>query len=224
MSALSAAASDKDGDTIKALRAAIEQARNWIAEHPDRRPISAGRMVAILTNALAAAPEPPEVEQPQDTAYREAVSLAKCLFRKHFAHEEDYASGRVVWEPCDTTVGVISQIDNMVCGLVRQQPQVEQEPVNWRELCRKLYIELFHCDQQMTSTMDDEGDPMWVQGATVREALENAKTALESTRPQPPRQPLTEDEINTIWRNSTHMTIVEVVRAIEAAHGIGGEK
>ncbi len=43
------------------------------------------------------------------------------------------------------------------------------------------------------------------------------------THPQPPRQPLTDDEINTIWRNSTHMTIVEVVRAIEAAHGIGNE-
>ena len=65
MSAFAAAAQDEDGDTISALRAAIEQARTWIAEHPDRRPVSAGRMVAILTNALAAAPQPPVVKQPQ---------------------------------------------------------------------------------------------------------------------------------------------------------------
>ena len=42
--------------------------------------------------------------------------------------------------------------------------------------------------------------------------------------PQTKRQPLTDDEINTIWRNSTHMTIVEVVRDIEAAHGIKEQK
>lgn len=62
MSAFAAAAQDEDGDTIATLRAAIEQARDWIAEHPDRRPISAGRVVAILTNALGAAPQPPVVE------------------------------------------------------------------------------------------------------------------------------------------------------------------
>jgi hypothetical protein len=60
----------------------------------------------------------------QDTlAYREAASLAKWLFNKHFAHEDHYASGRVVWGLCDTTAGVISQIDNMVCKLVREQEQ-----------------------------------------------------------------------------------------------------
>jgi hypothetical protein len=52
-----------------------------------------------------------------ELAYREAVSLATWLFKKHFAHEEHYASGRVVWGPCDTTAGVISQIDNMIAGL-----------------------------------------------------------------------------------------------------------
>jgi hypothetical protein len=64
--------------------------------------------------------------QPTEPAYTEAVSLATALFKKHFAHEEHYASGRIVWEPCDTTAGVISQIDNMVSGLI--QPAVRQEP------------------------------------------------------------------------------------------------
>jgi len=68
--------------------------------------------------------------QQDDFAYREAVSLAKAIFTKHFAHEEHYASGRIVWEPLDTTAGVISQIDNMTCQLVappQRQPLTDGE-------------------------------------------------------------------------------------------------
>lgn len=54
-----------------------------------------------------------------DPAYSEACSLATALFEKHYRQEPDYASGRVVWSLCDTTAGVISQIDNMVSGLAR---------------------------------------------------------------------------------------------------------
>ena len=61
-------------------------------------------------------------------AYREAAQLAKWLFKTHYAQEEHYASGRVVWGLCDTTAGVISQIDNMVCKLVLPK-ELEQEPM-----------------------------------------------------------------------------------------------
>ncbi|HVM91355.1 MAG TPA: hypothetical protein VMT67_01015 [Terriglobales bacterium] len=54
---------------------------------------------------------------------------------------------------------------------------------NWRELSRRLYVELFHCDQQMCSTFDEDGEPYWFQGATVRDVLADAKAALESTPP-----------------------------------------
>jgi hypothetical protein len=67
----------------------------------------------------------------QEPAYAEAVSLATALFKKHFAHEEHYASGHVVWVPCDTTAGVISQIDNMVSGLV--QPTTESKSNHQRK-------------------------------------------------------------------------------------------
>ena len=105
-------------DTITLPRSVVEQAISTIVEleYSNSTAVS-DKMARDSKAALRAA-----LEQPQDIAYHEAVSLAKWLFRKHFAHEEDYASGRVVWEPCDTTVGVISQIENMVCGLVRQQP------------------------------------------------------------------------------------------------------
>ncbi len=52
-------------------------------------------------------------------AFREAKSLAEALFRIHYAHEPEYAAGWIKWEPLDTTAGIITQIDNMVSGLVR---------------------------------------------------------------------------------------------------------
>lgn len=55
--------------------------------------------------------------------YRAVCDLADDLFYKHFRHEPDYASGQIEWSLCDTTEGVISQIDNMVCGLVQPSTQ-----------------------------------------------------------------------------------------------------
>ena len=46
-----------------------------------------------------------------DVSYREASALAIFLVKKHFSDNEDFFL-------CDSTSGVISQIDNMVCGLV----------------------------------------------------------------------------------------------------------
>lgn len=57
-------------------------------------------------------------------------------------------------------------------------------PQGWRELCRRLYVELFHCDQQMRNTLR-RGKPIWEQGATVRDVLADAKSALAAA-PQPP--------------------------------------
>lgn len=47
-----------------------------------------------------------------------------------------------------------------------------------RELCRRLYVELYHCDKQMTSTLDDEGEQLWKTGKTVSDVLADAKQAL----------------------------------------------
>lgn len=66
-------------------------------------------------------PQPPAGQQDRgeapDAAYSYAAQLATSLFKKHFAGDEDYVSGRVVWGLSDTTVGVLTQIDNMVSGL-----------------------------------------------------------------------------------------------------------
>lgn len=58
-------------------------------------------------------------------AKREADYLAKSLFRQFYSQNEDYASGRVTWELCNTPAGVITQIDNMVAGIIRKQIEAE---------------------------------------------------------------------------------------------------
>ena len=86
---------------------------------------------------------------------------------------------------------------------VVEQPQGEQEPVAWIEnIGGGVSYNPYH--------------------EAARKLPDGVRFDLY-THPQPKREPLTEMEINTIWRNSTHRTTVEVVRAIEAVHGIGGE-
>ena len=87
---------------------------------------------ACIAELLEAAPERKPVLQKQDTAYNEAKSLAEFLFEKHYAQDEDYASGKIVWGVCDNTAGIISQIDNMVCGLVL--PAQERKPLTSAQL------------------------------------------------------------------------------------------
>ena len=102
------------------------------AEWPTNEMIDAGRKAAasqgrllgsgqslwhVFRAMIAAAPAQPAAQP--DPAYSAACNLATALFKKHFAHLPDFASGQAVWSLCDSTAGVISQIDNMVSGLVQ---------------------------------------------------------------------------------------------------------
>ena len=79
-----------------------------------------------------------------DPAYSEACNLATALFKKHFAHLPDFASGQAVWGLCGSTSGVISQIDNMVAGLVQppttspQADSVQEDAALWHWLAEYL--------------------------------------------------------------------------------------
>lgn len=145
--ALSAAASDEDGDTIKVLRAAIEQARDWIAEHPDRRPVSAGRMVATLTNALAAAPQPPVVEQGSGVLNQCDGCMQGAPLRGIFHTDESGKSfmtcqKRKYTHPqnlnCKSTQARLATL----WGYVKPQPKREPLPDEW---IRMIYDE---CDAE----------------------------------------------------------------------------
>ena len=65
-----------------------------------------------------------QAEPISDAAYKEAASLAMCIFKLHYATDPDYATGQVTFSLCDSTAGVISQIDNMVAGLTRVKPPI----------------------------------------------------------------------------------------------------
>lgn len=58
-------------------------------------------------------------------AFEEALRLALYL------HEKFYKNISPNFELCDSTAGIISQIDNMVCTLVKAQPK--REPLSDEE-------------------------------------------------------------------------------------------
>ena len=58
-----------------------------------------------------------------DNTYNYAKSLAEAIFKQHFASDEHYSSGRIVWGVNDTVIGILTQIDNMVADMVRRPAQ-----------------------------------------------------------------------------------------------------
>lgn len=74
---------------------------------------------ALLSLAAAPAQQAGAPASSIDPAFSYASSLATALFKQHYAGDPDYASGKVAWELCDTTAGILTQIDNMVSGLVK---------------------------------------------------------------------------------------------------------
>ena len=85
-------------------------------------------------------------------AQREAVSLARSLFKRRYAQEPHYASGKIEWEPFNEPASVISQIDNMHAGVLqdnermrRALEQIANDPANavtyfedkWREIAKQ---------------------------------------------------------------------------------------
>ena len=166
----------------------------------------------LLDEMLAALAQP--AAQPTEPAYTEAVSLATALFKKHFAHEEHYASGRIVWAPCDTTAGVISQIDNMVSRLI--QPAVQQDPAGEPVAFVKSL------DVPAGSFVTDL---KYCSGAE-HDSGEHLKYIPLYTRPA---VPLTDEFLLSLWSGSDSPRpvlgknkVLAFARAIEAAHKIGG--
>ena len=100
----------------EALRLALESLEYHTAQ---TRPIhQTSEAITAIKEALA------HPEQEQDNTYIYASSLATAIWQKHYMKESPK------FALLDTTEGVLTQIDNMTCGLVREKPaQPEQEPV-----------------------------------------------------------------------------------------------
>lgn len=74
--------------------------------------------------------------------------------------------------------------------LFAEAAPVAPTPPDWRELCRRLYVELFHCDKQMTCSLNEDGEPIWRTGPEVRDVLSDAKAALEANPITPEAAPV----------------------------------
>lgn len=76
-------------DKDKALKLALELLAVGTFYSPELQ----AKRTEVIEQCLDALAQPEQETQ----AYREAAQLANWLFKKHYAQEEYYASGRVVW-------------------------------------------------------------------------------------------------------------------------------
>jgi hypothetical protein len=180
---------------VDTLKLALEALTATMATHGFKDAID-----DVHDKAITAIKEALAQPEQETQAYREAAQLAKWLFKTHYAQEEHYASGRVVWGLCDTTAGVISQIDNMVCKLVLPK-EPEQEPVAWMDIDEKGAV---------------SGLRYWSEPDNRHEvALYTTPPPVGFAVMQKQWVGLTNEEINEIWESQTK-TGEQITRAIEA--------
>jgi hypothetical protein len=138
-----------------------------------------------------------EIEREQDNAYIYASSLATAIWQKHYIKESPK------FELLDTTEGVLTQIDNMTCGLVREKPaQQEQEPVAWGVFDHNLH-DMFFAKEEAQEMVRLKGD-----GSTVK--------PLYTTPPQRTWVGLTHEEVFAISNTMPYGNRFEFAIAIEA--------
>ena len=221
MSALSAAAQDEDGDTIKNLQARVADLEAQLyavgaggvgstvarQDHPEQHldMVPAGwKLVPVEpTEEMRDAGKDAHYEAETRTSDSDAWSLTG------FAHRAVRAS----------------YVYRAMLAAAPQPPVVEQEPVAWaEEIIEYLHA---HYDTEMIKELDS-GD------ALIR--LDDAIAAVEEVvqrypYPQPPRQPLTDAQINDHRLALPYdgedlpdpWDFKQGVRAAERAHRIGGE-
>jgi len=91
----------------------------------------------------------------QDNAYTYASNLAKALWQKHYMKESPK------FALLDTTKGVLTQIDNMTCGLVRETAQPMQEPVAWEQFHEHMAGPNYVAPQRTWVGLKDDDEIPW---------------------------------------------------------------
>jgi hypothetical protein len=115
-----------------------------------------------------------------DNTYGYAKSLAEAIFKQHFASDEHYASGRIVWGVNDTVIGILTQIDNMVSDMVRRPEQESFEYWNAVE----GWVKIDELRQHFGS----------VGCGTIYKTAGEDRVPLYNTSPQ--RKPLTDEQLD----------------------------
>lgn len=106
-------------------------------------------IVTVLTALDAAEKQNAVLEKERDEGKREALRLAEVIYRRH------YRVGAPNWKPLDYTAGIISQIDNMVAGILERDEAAEAKLTSinaelhnirpfadcYKRICQSLNIE-----------------------------------------------------------------------------------
>ena len=133
----------KQSKEIEMSKEALKLALEWIEKQPEETPDSKYDVDTryVVIREIEAALAQPE----QDNAYIYASNLAKTIWQKHYIKESPK------FALLDTTEGVLTQIDNMTCGLVREKPaQPEQEPVAWEQFHEHMAGTFYKAPPQRT--------------------------------------------------------------------------
>lgn len=136
---------------------------------PEARARRAGELLDRIRGGYSQAAAEPEGWK----LVKEAPSIADCIVGSNAV------GGAVDGKQCAAIFAAMSaamRVDSLTAAL--QAPALDAGVVQWRELCRRLYVELFHCDQQMSQTNNVRKRPIFKQGVTVRDVLRDAKAAL----------------------------------------------
>jgi hypothetical protein len=150
----------------------------------------------------------------QDNTYIYASSLATAIWQKHYMKESPK------FELLDTIDGVLTQIDNMTFGLVREKPaQPEQEPVAWISHNAGLYH--FKPDESLDPM------PLYLAPSPCPTCEALARTVmLDQTSHDAQRKPLSDEQIEEIAEGYLVDYRIPAgcawnfARDIEAFHGI----
>ena len=169
--------------------------------------------VVIYTDKAITAIKEALAQPERDNTYVYASSLATAIWQKHYIKESPK------FALLDTTEGVLTQIDNMTCGLVREKPaQPEQEPVGQllEDAFGRGQVMWFNKpkdESMLYTTTPQRTEPVIDQSAAIRIA-----TVLGWT---PPRTwvGLTDEEISEVLGSDIHdepSGELRFIRAIEA--------
>ena len=152
---------DKElNDTLKELGGADRERRE--AHMQADRDAARADSCARECSDLKARAEKAEAEL--SAAHREAAHLAEVIFKRHYANDEAYTSGRSKWGLCDTVAGIISQIDNMHAGVAQELSAARAEVAECRRLLRAHGREL--------GTQDNAIKSMKQRNAQLEQALQ----------------------------------------------------
>lgn len=113
-------------------------------------------------------------------AHREAAHLAEVIFKRHYASDEAYTSGRSKWGLCDTVAGIISQIDNMHAG-VAQELSAARAEVKWLKEGRdqwKSAAEVMQGAVQECAQLRERNERLAAANAQLEQALRVAQSTF----------------------------------------------